>query len=45
MRLALVVAVVVLACGGLAPLGLTVGPWTGAGLVVLVLALLLTGLV
>jgi hypothetical protein len=45
MRLLLVVAVVVLACGGFAPLGLQVSPWAGAGLVALVLALLLTGLV
>jgi hypothetical protein len=45
MRLLLVVAVLALVCGAGAPLGLQVSAWGGVGLIALVLALLLTGLV
>jgi hypothetical protein len=45
MRVVLVLALIVLLCGGGAPLGLHLSTWGAVGLVALVLALLLTGLV
>jgi hypothetical protein len=45
MRVLLVLALVLLLCGGGAALGLHVSPWGAAGLLALVLVLLLTGLV